>query len=376
MFHDARSRNQHVGAQAADSARRLVGRRLVHGRLRAFGAVLGLCFALAASAAAALGLSGGSARRPSPTTGLMPNGRQLAPAGTRVTLGNLPTGGALTADGRFLWTVSTGVGNNDVRIVDTAQHRVCQTLPVPGASGGIALDSVHRLAYVSGLTASLWLPTQSKLPGALYHDVQVFSWSSSSCQAHFVRFIKVPPQKGALAPQAFPPNPKGTPLSWPEKLAVSPDGSRLLVPLNLADSAAVIDLNQGDQLHYVKLGSGSYPFGAAILPDGRTGLVTNEGTATMSVIDMHTATKTGSIQVGAALSHPEGVVVDSAGTRAYVALSNADQVAVVNLSTRRVVRTISVDSRFGIGHEPGCAGAGSVRLGGCSWPSLALTRWR
>ena len=97
----------------------------------------------------------------------MPNGRQLAPAGTRVTLGNLPTGGALTADGRFLWTVSAGIGNNDVRIVDTAQHRVCQTLPVPGASGGIALDSVHRLAYVSGLSASLWLPTQFKLPGAL-----------------------------------------------------------------------------------------------------------------------------------------------------------------------------------------------------------------
>ena len=72
----------------------------------------------------------------------------------------------------------------------------------------------------------------------------------------------------------------------------------------------------------------------------------------MSVIDMQTATKTGSIQVGAALSHPEGVVVDSAGTRAYVALSNADQVAVVNLSTRRVVRTISVDSSFGVGTSP------------------------
>ena len=62
------------------------------------------------------------------------------------------TGEALTADGRFLWTVSAGVGNNDVRIVNTATHRVCQILPVPGASGGIALDSVHRLAYVSGLS--------------------------------------------------------------------------------------------------------------------------------------------------------------------------------------------------------------------------------
>ena len=152
-------------------------------RVGALVAVLGLCIALAASAAVAVGLSGGSSRRPSPATGLLPNGRQLAPAGTRVTLGNLPTGGALTADGRFLFTVSAGIGNNDVRIVDTAQHRVCQTLPVPGASGGIALDSVHQLAYVSGLQASLWLPTQFPLPGARGNVVQVISWSGSCGQA-------------------------------------------------------------------------------------------------------------------------------------------------------------------------------------------------
>ncbi len=64
------------------------------------------------------------------------------------------------------------------------------------------------------------------------------------------------------------------------------------------------------------------------------------------------ATQVASIHVGAALSHPAGVVVNSSGTRAYVALSNADQVAVVNLSTRQVVRTISLGSRFGSGTQP------------------------
>ena len=120
----------------------------------------------------------------------------------------------------------------------------------------------------------------------------------------------------------------------------------------MAASAAVIDLAHGNQVHYVSQGSGSFPFGAAITPDGRTGLVTNEGTGTMSVIDMQTATKLASIQVGAALSHPASVVVDSTGKRAYVALSNADQVAVVDLNTRRVERTISVGSSFGSGTMP------------------------
>ena len=36
------------------------------------------------------------------------SGRQLTPAGTQVALGNFPTGAAITADGRFLWTVSAG----------------------------------------------------------------------------------------------------------------------------------------------------------------------------------------------------------------------------------------------------------------------------
>ena len=258
---------------------------------RKVSALLGLCLALGASAAVALGLSSSSTRRPSPATGLMPNGRQLAPVGTRVTLGNLPTGGALTADGRFLWTVSAGVGNNDVRIVDTAQHRVCQVLAVPGASGGVALDSVHRLAYVSGLSASLWLPTQFPLPGSMSNTVQVFSWTGTCGQARLVRAITLQPPPGTPAPQVFPPNPDGRRLSWPEKLAVTPDGSRLVVALNLADRAAVIDLGQPDQVHYVALGNGSYPLGAAVTPNGRTGLVTNEGKGTMSVIDLQSARK-------------------------------------------------------------------------------------
>ena len=90
-----------------------------------------------------------TANTPDPATGLLLNGRQLTPQGAQVALGNFPTGGAVTADGRFLWTVSAGQGANDIRIVDTARHRVRQIVALSGASGGIALDSRHRRAYVS-----------------------------------------------------------------------------------------------------------------------------------------------------------------------------------------------------------------------------------
>jgi DNA-binding beta-propeller fold protein YncE len=296
--------------------------------------------------------SASPARVPSPAAGLLPDGRQLTPYGAQIGLGNFPTGGALTADGRFLWTVSAGVGSNDVRIVDTAHRRVCQILAVPGASGGIALDSRDRRAYVSGLANSLWQPSRSTLPGAAGNDVLVFSWTPACGHARLVRVIPIAPPPHAPTLQAFPVAAAGKTSSWPEQVAVSPDGTRLLVALNLADSAAVIDLDHSDQVHYVPMGSGSYPFGAAVLPGGRTGLVSNEATGTLAVVDLRSATRLALIKAGPPVSHPQGIAIDRTGGRAYVALSATDAVAVVNLRRRRVVRTISVARSAGLGTMP------------------------
>src|SRR4051794_12356795 len=73
------------------------------------------------------------------------NGRVLHPAGALTNVGNFPTGGALTPNGRYYWTVSTGRGFNDIRIVSTRKNRVIQTLPIPGASGGIVMDPRRHL---------------------------------------------------------------------------------------------------------------------------------------------------------------------------------------------------------------------------------------
>ena len=287
---------------------------------------------------------------PDPATGLLLNGRQLTPQGAQVALGNFPTGGAVTADGRFLWTVSAGQGANDIRIVDTVRRRVRQIIALPGATGGIALDSRHRRAYVSVIQVSRWWPTQTGLPGAAGNYILVYGWKADSGWAWFRRAIHVPPQPGAPTLQAYPTVAAGTTNAWPQKLAVSPGGGRLLVPLNLADSAAVVDLNNHDRVRNVALGS--YPFGAAILPDGRTGLVSNEASGTLSVVDMQSASKLRDITVGPPLSHPQGIVVDRAGARAYVALSALDEVVVVDLRHWRVERTISVGRRAGLGTMP------------------------
>src|SRR5436190_20946561 len=77
-----------------------------------------------------------------PDTRIQPNGRLLNPVGKLTELGNLPTGGALTVDGRYAWTLSAGRGANDVRIVRVKAKgkkkagEVVQTIAMPGVSGG------------------------------------------------------------------------------------------------------------------------------------------------------------------------------------------------------------------------------------------------
>ena len=289
----------------------------------------------------------------SATSVLLPNGRQLTPAGDQVELGNLPTGGAVTADGRFLWTVSAGMGSNDVRIVDTSSRSVCQTLTVPGASGGIAIDWVHHLAYVSGLANSRWQPTDDSIPGGAGDVVHVFTFADTCGSASLQRVIAVPPQPNPPTTQAFPPPRQGlaaTSTAWPQKLADSPDGSQLLVPLNLANSAAIVNVNANDSIRYAT--AGSYPFGAAITPDGHTGLVTNEAAGTLSIINLSTGATMKTLAVGAPLSHPQGVIVDPTGARAYIAISASDQVAVVDLAAQAVERTLSVGRPAGLGTMP------------------------
>src|SRR4051812_19570931 len=94
----------------------------------------------------ALAQSGGDDGTIGPANHIQPSGRRLEPPGTLTKLGNHPGGGALTTDGRFLWTLSAGRGHNDVRIVNVATGAVVQTIPMPGVDGGIAMARDGRTA--------------------------------------------------------------------------------------------------------------------------------------------------------------------------------------------------------------------------------------
>jgi YVTN family beta-propeller protein len=331
-------------------------------RALALGAAVLASGSVATAAAIETGLIG-------PQNRIQPNGRKLQPAGKLTELGNHPYGGALTRNGRYLWTLSAGRGVNDVRIVRVRSPRHCrhgaagnacrrarhsvgkvvQRIPMPGLSGGIAMDPSSNTAYVSGLPNSSHAGERApdSVPGQQGDVIHVFTYHPRSGQAARAGVIGVPPPSTAPPYQDFPPN-STTKRSWPQELAISPDGKTLLAALNLADSAAVID-TASKQVRYV--GVGHYPYGAAI-DDAGHGFVSSETQGTVSEIDLASASKIRDIQVGPPLSHPEGIVVDPNRPRAYVAVTAQDLIAVINTNTGRVRRTVSVARRRGNGAAP------------------------
>src|SRR3954454_13831811 len=120
-----------------------------------------------AAATTATAVTGIAIAQSNPNTGtigpknhIQPSGRKLSPTGKLTPVGNLPGGGALTINGRFLWVLDAGRGRNDIRVVDAAPDTACkpgkkgkkcrkqaaknvgtliQTIPMPGVSVGVAL---------------------------------------------------------------------------------------------------------------------------------------------------------------------------------------------------------------------------------------------
>jgi DNA-binding beta-propeller fold protein YncE len=287
------------------------------------------------------------------------NGRVLHPAGTLTQVGNFPTGGALTPNGKFYWALSTGRGYNDIHIVDVRSNRLVQTLPLPGASGGIAMNTRKPLVYVSGLHDSRHRDEKRlNLKGRHGDVVHVLRYNRHTGRAKEVRLIKTPAPPGTLVPREFPPDPEAKPVGWPDRLAYSAAGNRLLVPLNLADRALIVDMTKHKKTYAVV---GHYPYGAAIVAGGTKGLVSNEADGTVSVIQMANGLVTKTIAVGPPLSHPESNSVDPHAHRAYVTMANTDHIAVISTTTMKKVADFSLRRTAGLGVSPVAGAVDPVR---------------
>ena len=185
------------------------------------------------------------------------------------------------------------------------------------------------------------------VPGREGDVIHVLHYDAKTGVATRAGLIGVPPPADAPAAQDFPTSSDHR--SWPRDIAVSPNGRTLLVALNLADAAAVIDTATGN-VRYVSVGH--YPYGAGITTDGRFGLVSSETQGTVAVIDLAAAKVVKSIQVAPPLSHPESIAIDPKAQLAFVGNANQDTITVINTKSLSVTRTLSVERPQGVGTSP------------------------
>ena len=152
-----------------------------------------------------------------------------------------------------------------------------------------------------------------------------------------------------------------------EGLAISPDGAEVWVANRAADSVGVLDASTLEVR--ATLACPSFPIRVAFTRDGRRALVSRARSGDVAVFDRDTRKEIGRIPMSARAGDPSGrlfsglfgaspapvgILVPPSGTSAFVANSNADVVAVVDLARMAVV------GAFPAGREPDGLGYSAV----------------
>ncbi|HST11634.1 MAG TPA: beta-propeller fold lactonase family protein, partial [Terriglobales bacterium] len=266
---------------------------------------------------------------------------------------------ALSPDHRYLAVLNNGYGSytsdqkQSIAILDLASNRLTdfpESLMASGAAQtffhGLAFSSDGRHLYAS--VGSLTDPLGEK-KGNVGNGILIYDFDEG--KIHGSSFLKMPPR----------PKPQGKRLqrddmknvTFPAGLAVVPgkDGDSLLLANNLSDEAVLLDLHgqvktRFDLSIWPRMPS-SLPFGVVVTKDGSTGFVSLWNASRIAELDLASGRVLRMIELSLptspndAGSHPTAMLLSPDEHLLYVALSNADEVVVVDRANGVVVDHLS-----------------------------------
>ena len=125
--------------------------------------------------------------------------------------------------------------------------------------------------------------------------------------------------------------------SFPDAIAVTPDGTTAYVVNNGSGTVTPINTATSTPGHAIKVGAA--PDAIAITPDGTTAYVVNNGSGTVTAIDTATGTARTAVTVG---SFPDAIAITPDGTTAYIANSGSGTVTPINAATSKASRPVKV----------------------------------
>ncbi|MGD0983346.1 MAG: YncE family protein [Acidimicrobiales bacterium] len=181
-------------------------------------------------------------------------------------------------------------------------------------AAAVALLAIVAAGCGSGAPATTTTTTTlPPLPPEVYAYVTMIGTGANVGLGHSVVPVEV--SLGGNGPEAA--LDVGT---YPDAIAITPDGKRAYVTNYTSNSVTPIDLGTGKVLPAIQLGSTAGPAGIAITPDGATAYVTDAGASgtlgdTITPIDLATDKTLPPVSVGPG---PQGIAITPNGRRAYV----------------------------------------------------------
>jgi YVTN family beta-propeller protein len=126
----------------------------------------------------------------------------------------------------------------------------------------------------------------------------------------------------------------------PAGMALDQRQGRAYVALSGDDAIELIDVLSGEVINRLRLYTGDRPQELALTPDGKTLLVANKGTNTVSFIDPLSFVELRRIEVG---REPNSISIHPNGIRAFVFNTLSSTVSVVDIPNKAIITTISTD---------------------------------
>ena len=126
----------------------------------------------------------------------------------------------------------------------------------------------------------------------------------------------------------------------PAGMALDQRQGRAYVALSGDDTIELVDVLSGEVINRLRVHTGDQPRELALTPDGKTLLVANKGTNTISFVDALSLVELGRVDVG---REPHSVSIHPNGIRAFVFNTLSSTVSVIDIPNRAVISTITTD---------------------------------
>jgi len=197
---------------------------------------------------------------------LLNSGWRLQPVGRQVPLDTLPMSTALSQDGKYLVVLNGGYRPPSLSVLDTSSGRVVSSVPVPDGWLGLAFAPKSDKLYVGGGSKG-----------------SVFEFTLSN---------------GTLTPaRTFPLVPRPADQDFAADVAFAPDGRLLYAAELYKDSIAVINPQSGMVINRFK--TGRRPYRILFHPDGKSFFVTHWADGSVGHYDTANGTHMTDLRLGA-----------------------------------------------------------------------------